>query len=193
MTINNISSSHFSISGTALGTEGQLALLMLENEEAQKDTANADKALARDRFVEASNAEVAAMREEADDIRLGAFFQAGASLTAAGIQAGDVLMAPECDAQGKEKPEAPWGEIGAGAANSLSQPLGKWIGDAAVADDRGDAKRAGSAAEQAAWDQADANDAIDHLNDQRDRVTSWLQSENSEQANATAGILANLA
>ena len=193
----NVTGSHaafYSNPGLALDAEGELALLLLNKEETQQDVDRDSAALARERFVAASNVQVAAMHEEADAITRGAFFQAGAGLTAAGIQVGDVLVEPKCDpVTHKPQTEKPWGEISAGAANSLSEPLGKWLGDAPAADARADAKRAGTTAQQAEWQLSDAKAAIADSDEQQDKVTDWLSSESSSQQSTEQAIIAGLA
>jgi hypothetical protein len=183
----------YSAQSLALDAEGQLAVLLLETQEAEQEVDRDNLALARSRFVEASNAQVEAMRDEADHILVGAVFEAGASLTAAGIQAGDVLMPEECDASGKLLAEKPWGEICAGGTNGLSAPLGAALGDAPAADARADAKRAGTSAQQAEWQLSDAKDAIARSDEQQDKVTEWLRSQATSEANATAAIIAGIA
>ena len=137
MTISNISgASSFAQSGVGLDAEGQLALLVLEAQDSQHASATADKALARDRFIEASADEVAAMREEAKDIFIGACVQGATSAAAAIVQFGDAASEPEPGPDGKTPKEGPWCEITAGALNAASQPLGKMLGDSPAAGDR---------------------------------------------------------
>jgi hypothetical protein len=196
MTINGIgaNASYFSNQGLALDGEGQLALLLLNKEEAQQDADQQTKTLARDRFIAASDAQVAAMHDEANAITRGAFFQAGASLTAAGIQTADLAMEPECEPEAHQPgTEKPWGEMGAGVANGLSQPLGKWLGDAPAADARADAKRAATDAQLAEWQLGDASQAIRDSDQRQDQVTEWLSAQSSNERSAEQAIIAGLA
>jgi|GEM_PF-5089704 len=195
MTISTISgATAFSHSGLGMDAEGQLALLILETEDTRHEVAIADKALARERFITASDAEVAAMHEEADDIMRGAVFQAAASLTAAAIQVGDALDEPECDSSGRPiEKEGPWGEIGASVSNAMSQPLGKMLGDSPAASDRADAKRAATVAEQATWQLDDAKAAIDKSEQHQNKALDWLGSESANRANTENGIIAGFA
>jgi hypothetical protein len=194
MTISNIGGAATFSQSVGLDAEGQLALLILESEETQQEVAAADKLLARDRFITASNAEVAAMHEEADHIMIGAAFQATASLTAASIQIGDALDEPECDALGRPlSKEAPWGEIGSSISNGMSQPLGEMLGASPAAHDRADAKRAGTAAQQATWQIDDATRAIDRSDEHQDKALDWLASESANKASTENGIIAGFA
>jgi len=121
-------------------------------------------------------------------------FQAAASLTAATIQIGDALDEPECDSSGKPvEKEGPWGEIGASVSNAMSQPLGKMLGDSPAANDRADAKQAGTAAQQATWQLDDANKAIDEADKHQDKALDWLASEAANKASTENGIIAGFA
>jgi len=194
MTISNVGAAATFQSGVGLDARGQLALLILESAEARQEVASADKLLARDRFITASNAEVTAMHEEADDILIGATFQAAASLTAAAIQVGDALDEPECDALGNPlSKEGPWGEIGSSISNAMSEPLGRMLGDSPAANDRADAKRAATSAEQATWQIDDATRALDESDEQQDKALDWLASETANKASTENGIIAGFA
>jgi hypothetical protein len=194
MTISNIGGAATLSQSVGLDAEGQLALLILETEETRHEVAASDKLVARDRFIMASNAEVAAMHAEADDIMIGATFQAAASLTAATIQFGDALDEPECDALGRPlSKEDPWGAIGSSLSNAMSQPLGKMLGDSPAANDRADAKRAATAAQQATWQLDDATRAIDKSNEHQDKALDWLASETANEASTENGIIAGFA
>lgn len=194
MTISNVSgASSFAQSGVGLDAEGQLALLVLETQDSQHAAATADKALARDRFIEASADQVAAMREEAEDIFIGACVQGATSLTASVIQFVDAAWEPKAE-EGKPAPkEKPWGEISAGALNAASQPLGKMLGESPAAEDRADAKQAGTAAQQATWQLEDANDAVRKSEQRTDKALDWLASQAANQASTETGIIAGFA
>ena len=194
MTISNVSgASSFAQSGVGLDAEGQLALLVLETQDSQHAAATADKALARDRFIEASADEVAAMRAEATHILIGACVQGASSMIAAGIQLGDAASEPKPGKDGKTPKEGPWCEIAAGAFNAAAQPLGKAFGDSPAAGDRADAKQAGTAAQQATWQLDDASDAARKAEQRTDKALDWLASESANRASAENGIIAGFA
>lgn len=194
MTISNVSGpSSFAQSGVGLDAEGQFALLVLETQHSQRAAAAAEKTLARDRFVEASASEVAAMREEAEDIFIGACVQGACGAIAAVVQFGDAASEPEPGPDGKIPKEGPWCEITAGALNAASQPLGKMLGDSPAAGDRADAKQAGSLAQQANWQLDDANDSLHRSEQRTDKALDWLASQTANQASAETGIIAGFA
>lgn len=186
MTVSGIN--QFSHPSPMLNASGQLALLVLESQEQQQASELQNMALARERFVAESNEQVEAMHEQADAIRLGAAFQAAASCTAATIQVVDYLEVPE-----DGKCEAPIGEICAGLASGLSEPLGKWVGDGPAADAAADAKQHGTQAQQAEWQLSDAKDAIDRSDRRQDQALQWLSGEVSSEAQANAAIIAGYA
>ncbi|HEY6078349.1 MAG TPA: hypothetical protein VIW29_06075 [Polyangiaceae bacterium] len=186
MTVSGIN--HFSHSSAVLDTSGQLALLVLESQEQQQASHLQDLALARERFVVESNEQVEAMHDQADAIRRGAVFQAGASCTAATIQIVDFLEVPD-----KGKCEGPIGEISAGLADGLSEPLGKWLGDAPAADAAADAQQHATQAQQAEWQLSDAKDAIKRSDNRQDQALQWLSGEISSEAQANAAIIGGYA
>lgn len=196
MTIGGIGSGvgAFPDLGIGLSSEGRLALLVLEHEETQQDTDRAAKSLARDQYVAASNAEVAALREEADDMRMSAFVQGATTMASAAIKFGDAWDEPKCDPTGEIFPikEKPWAEIAAGACDGSTGVVGKLF-DASVADDRADGKQASQAAQLAEWGMADASDAIKKSDERQDKATDWLSASDANQASATAAIIAGFA
>lgn len=195
MTVGGIGSGARAFPDLSIGlsSEGRLALLVLEHEEAQQDTDRAAKALARDQYVAASNAEVAALREEADDLRLSAFVQGATTLASAAVKFGDAWEEPKCDASGKTlPPEKPWAEIAAGTCDGSTGVVGKLF-DASVSDDRADGKRASQAAQLAEWDMGDASDAIKKSDERQDKATDWLSASDATQASTTAAIIAGFA
>lgn len=179
--------------GIGLSSEGRLALLVLEHEETQQDGDRDAKALARDQYLAASNEQVAALRDEADDLLKSAFVQGALTLTSAAIKVGDALDEPKCDLDtGKTPQEKPWAEISAGACEGTAPAVGKYF-DASVAGDRAEGMRASQAAKVAEWDMADSSDAIKKSDERQDKTTNWLDTSNASQASTTAAIIAGFA
>ena len=201
MTFSNISSAtSFQQSGVGVDAEGQLALLALECEQTQQDAARDDKNIARQRFLDASDKEVAALRDEAHDILVGALVQGAATVTAASIQFGDALDEP-CDHAVLSKDgktlftptEKPWGEVSSAVVTGSGQAIGKALGDSAAANDRADGKRASTSAQQAQWKLDDAQKTIDETSAHQDKATDWLGSESANRASSEAGIISGFA
>jgi hypothetical protein len=183
MNVDNRISTSLDASGLGLDPEGRLALLVLERQQTQEEGARDDQALARDRYVAAANEEVEAMRDKADDIRLGAVVQGVASAAAAGFQLADAVQ------PGKDEVLAATAAFGHGAA----PVLGRYFGDSPAAAEDANAKHASSLAEQARWQLDDAEKVIDKANESRDRALEWVSSVNANQASAETGIIAGLA
>lgn len=190
MSISSIGSGApaFTDLGIGLSSEGRLALLVLEHEETQQDTDHESKELARDQYISASNEEVAALRDEADDMLKSAFVQGALTLSSAAIKSYDICHEPECGAP-KEKP---WGEIASGTCDGAAPAVGKYF-EASVSEDRADGKRASQAAQLAEWDMADAGEAIKKSDERQNKATDWLSASNANQASTTAAIIAGIA
>ena len=185
MTVSGIN--HFSRPSAVLDTSGQLALLVLESQEEQQASHLQDLALARERFVVESNEQVEAMHDQADAIRLAAAFQAAASCTAATIQLDVCIDPPECAKTASVM------KISSELMSGLSEPLGKWVGDAPAADAAADAKQNATQAQQAEWQLSDAKDAIKRSDDRQGQALQWLSGEVSSEAQANAAIIAGFA
>lgn len=183
MNVAGSTSVSFSSAGIALDPEGRVAVLVLEQQQTQEDAAREDKALARQRFVEASNQEVESMRDKAGDIWKGAFVQGAATLTASTIQVRDALT------PGRDLME----EAKAAAASSAAPLLGKFFGDVPAAEEDANAKHASALAEQARWQLDDANQVIDKAETAQDKTLDWASSVNANQASAETGIIAGFA
>lgn len=183
MNVSNTSSISSAAADIALNPEGRLALMVLEHQQTQEDTARADKALARDRFIEASDQEVDEMRDKAGHILVGALAQGAATFLASSLQVGDAW-------DGVENKVVKGGtDFGHGTA----PVLGKVFGDSPAARDEAEAKHAASLAEQARWQLDDANQVIDKADQAADKAVDWLSSVNANQASAETGIIAGLA
>ncbi|RYZ01505.1 MAG: hypothetical protein EOO73_35420 [Myxococcales bacterium] len=183
MNISNNPSVSFAASGIGLDAEGRLALMVLEQQQTQEDSARTDKSLARERYVEASNDEVEAMRDKAGHLLVGAFVQGAATATASGIQMGDAIGG------GESKGAKASADFGHGTA----PVLGRAFGDSPAAADDANAKHAASLAEQARWQLEDANKVIDESEKTQDKALDWVSSVDANQASAETGIIAGLA
>lgn len=184
---NHGSSAALTSSAVGLDAEGQLALLVLENEQTQSDAARQDKAVARERYVEAANRQVAAMHAEADHVLIGAIVQGACTVAATSVQLSDIAVSGDCIS------EDPWSRAVAGGFSGLSPVLGKAVGDEPAAHDRADAKQASSLEQQAEWQLDDANKAIDEAKKSRDKALDWLTNVNANQASTETGIIAGFA
>lgn len=183
MNVGSSTSVSFSSGGIDLDPEGRLAVLVLENQETRLHAANEDKLLARERYTDAANQEVEAMRDKADHLFVGALVQGAASISASAIQMRDALTPGRCQLD----------EVKAAAFTSIAPVLGRALGDSPAANDEADAKRASSLAEQARWQLDDANKVIDRSQQSQDKAIDWVSAVNANQASAETGIIAGFA
>lgn len=181
-------------SAGALNVEGQLALLVLTSEEAQQAAEREQAALKRDRFVAATDKEVAELHEAADHIWQGALIRGAGQALSAGIQLYDAAHEPPKAPPGKpEEIEKPYGEIGAAAAKEGGELVAAFVGDSAVQDDKADARRAETNGQLAQSDLGEARDALHQSQARQEKALDWLSSVSSNQASADTAIIAGFA
>jgi hypothetical protein len=165
--------------GGVTSMSGELAVLMLENQEQQKDIAREELASARHDFSEALADEVQALRDQADAAFRGAIFTGAMSLAGSGLQVWGT--ARDCK-------EVPWQtSVGAGL-NKLAEPLGGMVGKTYAA---ADAKAAAGVQQSAKWQMDDARDARAEAGKLQDKALDWVSSMADRDAATTAAILAN--
>ena len=180
-------------STTFVTPEARIALMALENEDQQQAIDQEGVDLARHRFVDQSNAEVAAMREEASDILTGALIQTGVLVAGAALQGYALSQgADACNAVDRKKWEVV-GSLGASASQGLSPALEKALGESPAAGDRADAKQAATAAKQAEWELRDRKDAIDRSREDQRQATEWLGRLLEQDAASSSAVLSTLA
>jgi hypothetical protein len=166
------------VHGGVTSLSGELAVLMLENQEQQKDSAREGLASARHEFSEALADEVQALRDQADAEFRGAMFSGAMSIAGSGLEAWGATR--DC--------QNPWQErLGAGL-DKLSGPLGKMVGTSYGA---ANAKSAQGLEEAAKWQIDDARDARGDASKLQDKALDWVSSMVDRDAATTAAILAN--
>jgi len=163
--------------GGVTSLSGELALLMLENQEQQKEIAHEQLASARHDFSEASADEVQSLRDEADAAYRGALVSGAISIAGSGMSA-----------WGTAGCESSWQtEVGKGLSE-LSKPLGAMVGTNYGASE---AKSAQGAQEAAKWQMDDARDTFAAAGDLQDKALDWASTMVERDAATTAAILAN--
>lgn len=164
--------------GSATSLSGELAVLMLETQEQQKQLAQEQLASARQDFSEALANEVNALHAQADAAYRGALVSAGLSIAGAGM--GVSAVASES--------KTPWqAPVGKGLSE-LSQPLGAMAGKNYGS---ADAKSAEGAQQAAKWQIDDSRAARTDAGELQDKALDWLSSMVDRDAATTAAILAN--
>lgn len=186
MTISSVSSSPSqafvsevdSYDGSITGLAGELAVLMLERAEQQKTLQRDQLSLARQEYEDALNAEVEALKEQADATFRGAALQAGLSVAGSGASLWGLAR----------EQENTWQErLGAGLG-SLAAPLGTAFSRTYAA---ADAKSAEGEQTAAKWQLDDAKKELDDAKANQDKALEWLGSVVDRDAATMTAILAN--
>jgi len=164
--------------GSVTSLAGEIAILMLESQENQKQAEREQLSLARQEFSEALHDQVEALRDEADAGLRGALVQGGLAL----IGCGASLWGVGRDARNT------WQEkLGAGLGQ-LAQPLGNAAGH-----NYGTATAKSAEGEQTAakWQLDDARDGLQKGGALQDKALDWLGSIVDRDAATMSAILAN--
>ncbi len=157
---------------------GQLALLVLDSQEQQKQIAHEQLANARHDFSEALADEVQSLRDEADAAYRGALVSGALSIAGSGLSAWGTESGPTWQK-----------EVGDGLSR-LSAPAGTVVGTNYGASE---AKAAQGAQEAAKWQIDDAQDELGSARDLQNKALDWTSSMADRDAATTAAILANKA
>lgn len=165
--------------GGVTSLSGELALLMLDSQEQQKELAREELASARDDFSEALANQVQSLRDEADAAYRGALVSGALSTAGSGMSA---WGAGGCESSWQK-------EVGAGLSQ-LSKPVGTALGTNYGASE---AKSAQGAQEAAKWQMDDARDVRGAAGELQDKALDWASTMVERDAAATAAILANKA
>jgi hypothetical protein len=190
MTVSSIGTTTSNHTFTALGsdsgdesvftsTSARLALLLLENQEHQKEAQREEAASAREDYRDALDGEVQSLRDGADAAFRGALVQgavagaAGAAGIAGGCSSGDT--ASKLSETSK-------------ALGSLAEPLGKLAGFSYAS---ADAKSQQGLQETAKWRLEDARDSLKDSEVAQNKTLEWLGSMNDRDAATTTAILSN--
>lgn len=163
------------------GMSEELAVLLLESEEHQKEMHREELASARDDYRTALAHEVQSLREEADAKFRGALVQGtlAAASGAAGVYGAASLP---------ESAQTNWQLEASQGLGRLSEPLGGFAGKTyALAD----AKAAQGNEEAARWRLDDAREATKAADAHQSKTLDWLGSMVDRDAATTAAILAN--
>lgn len=194
MTVSSIAggqSTYQSLQSTSIdegafnSVSGQLAVLMLDSQEQQKQIEQQELASARADYKNALADEVSALREQADAQFRGALVQGGISIASAGF--GLVHVGRNVDMP-PDKEMSTWqGETSKGLGQ-LAQPLGAVAGNTYGA---ADAKSAQGAEESAKWRIDDARDAKKDAEALQNKALDWVSSMVDRDAATTASVLSN--
>lgn len=160
-------------------TSARLALLLLENQEHQKEAQREEATSAREDYRAALDGEVQALRDGADAAFRGAVVQ-GAVAGAAGAAG----VAGGCSSGGTAAKLSETSK----AFGSLAEPLGKLAGFSYAS---ADAKSQQGLQETAKWRLEDARDSLEDSEAAQNKTLEWLGSMNDRDAATTTAILSN--
>jgi len=164
--------------GSFTSVSGELAVLMLNTQEQQKQTEQQQLDSARHDYTEALSHEVEALKAEADAAFRGACLEG--SLAIASGTFGVVGATRKCD--------HPWQTSLSDGLGKLAHPLGTAVSKTYGA---ADAKSAEGAEQAAKWQIDDAHDAIKDGSANQNKVLDWVSSLSDRDAATTAAILSN--
>jgi hypothetical protein len=164
--------------GSFTSVSGELAVLMLNTQEKQKQAEQQQLDSARHEYTEALSHEVEALKAEADAAFRGACVE-GSLAIAAG--AAGVWGAARTG-------DHPWQSSLSDSLGKLAHPLGTAISKNYGA---ADAKSAEGAEQAAKWQIDDAHDAVKDGNTIQNKALDWASSMSDHDAATTAAILSN--
>jgi hypothetical protein len=174
-----------------LGLAGEIALLVLNNENVQEEADRAERNAAREMRREAAEEEVEALKDAADALRTGAWVSgamclAGGALTVAG---GVMSLDAECAEELREcDVYSDSGDI----VSRLAQPANTLIGQSTAESFRADAKQAAFEGEQASFRVNDAGEHASKVLRNRERMLDAIETLNQAEQAATSAVIGNI-
>jgi hypothetical protein len=168
--------------GTFTSVSGELAVLMLDTQEQQKQQDREQLNAARQDFTEALLREVDALREQAHAAFVGACFEGATAVASGGFGIAGALSEP--GTQGKPS----WQSATSDGLGRLAHPLGAQVGTNYGA---ADAKSASGAEEAAKWQIDDCRTAIKDADGLQNKALDWASSMSDRDAATTTAILSN--
>jgi hypothetical protein len=165
--------------GTFTSIATEVAVLLLETQENQKQSEREQLSLARQEFSRALDDQVTALKAEADAGFRGALVQGGLALAGCGMSLWGI---------GRESKTTTWQEKLGDGLDHLAEPLGKAAGTNYGA---ANAKSAEGEAEAAKWQLDDARQALRDANASQGKALDWLGSMVDRDAATMSAILAN--
>jgi len=167
----------------------QLAELMLNADEARAQADEDALRAARNAQQQALREEMKALHDAADDVRVGAWVEGGATLAGGLMTASAHLGTPS----GKE----PTGGMGAlfhsgQALEKMGSPLGGLLGEAPSMDAQAKAKQAAAEGADAGTRAELANRHHERVRDDQDRLIATLQSIVESESQGNLALIANV-
>ena len=188
--------------GSSVSVAGELAVLLVEHEANQAESAEQARDAAREAFMVDAQRQVEALHDAANATMVGAFI--GASMTVAGgaLQISAAQFQYEVDmgrANGGCTSEVASNQLIANTQRALAdvfsktaEPTKALVGDSSAAKRQADAKRQESLAEQAKWQADDARTAVDKADKRGDKVLDVVQGLRQEESSSARSIIGRI-
>jgi len=185
-------------SANVSGFASELAVLLLENETSQSQSARLERDAARQTYLDEAEQQVAALHAAADAISSGAYVSG--ALTVAGGLCTMTGAAYKYDAATDTRPDASAKDALMAAcftkagdlASGVAQPLKLIIGDGPAEEHKADAKQHEVLASQAQWQASDANGEIDKAEKQSAKVLDLVEAIERDQNASTNALIGRI-
>ena len=177
------------------GFADELAVLMLENETNQKDSARLQRDAARQSYLDQAEQQVAALHAAADAMATGALVSGALTIASGACQIGAATYQYQADvsssaAEGAENKEmASLFADAASTTGKLAQPAGVYFGDTPAGHLQAEAKRHEMLATQAQWQAGDASSDIDTAEKHADKMLDLVETIQRDQNTATNALI----
>jgi hypothetical protein len=187
-------------STTFASSVSDLAVLLIESEDTQAESAKLQRDAARQSFLDNAQQQVDALHDAASATMTGAFIGASLSIAGGACQIGAASFQYDVD-MGKAHNDCLseiasnqlnaniYGDMGQISAK-LADPTKSIVGDSTAEGFQAEAKRHETLAEQAKWQASDASTAIDKAEKRGDKLLDSLQGiqqDENSSANAIIG------
>jgi len=183
------------------GFASELAVLLIENETNQADSARLERDAARQSFLDQAQQQVDALHEAANATMAGALVSASLSVAGGACLVG----AASYQFQANMGVAADAGPLAISAnkynadvlsalatTGKLADPLKALIGDSTAAHYQAEAKHHEILGEQAKWQASDASSALDKADKQGDKVLDLLAGIQRDQNSATNAVIGRI-
>ena len=179
------------ISSNNLGIAGEIALLVLNNEQVQGEADRNERSLARAMRHDAARDEFEALQDSADALEAGAWTAAAISFVGGGLTViGGVMRVEACGKQALKEADVvvSSGEVIAGFA----RPANTIVGESTSQRFQAEARRAAFGGEQASWRADDASEHLTKVDRNQERVIDLVESINQSEQAAASAVVANV-
>jgi len=189
-------------SANAGGFVGELAVLLLENEETQAQTSRLQRDAARESYLDQGQQQVDALHAAASASRSGALLSASLSIAGGACQIAGASFQFQADvgpSQGAcigevaadQRAATILGSLGS-TSSKLADPLKSIVGDSVAEDYQARAKQHEMLAAQAQWQASDASSEMDKASQRADKELDLVREIQSEQNSATNAVIGRI-